>query len=536
MHAAEERYQLEKELQLERARKGLLAFTLATKPDFEINWHHRAICRAVNYLKARRTPRELLATWGIKGKRLEQLLSNPHPVTKLYAGCTRPEIIDKPITGLQVMVHPRAGKTEIISRRAPAWWLGLDPEAQIVGSSYGAELSSRNNRDVQRVMDTDVYREIFPKTRLWSSNVRSVAQGTWLRNSDIFEIVGHKGCYKSAGVSGPLTGMGSNLALLDDLTKNRAEAESAIIRERNWDWYTSTLYTRLEKLASKIIINTRWHEADISGKTLAQAQGDPQADQWFCLVFPAILDTEPGPADPRKHGEALWPNKFNQERMMSIKASVGTYEWESLYQQRPSPRGGGIISDGWWQWVGNLPEALGQWVISADLSFEDRGDFSVFQVWAARGAERYLVDSVRKRMTFTDQIKTMERLCHKYPMVTAKLVEKAANGAALIDTLKRSIPGIIPIKPTGSKELRVDAISPIIEAGNVFLPKPEVAPWITDFTHEVAAFPNGAFDDQVDAMSQALAYMGRRNLDPLVGMGFATGSRSHLADGVTSRF
>jgi len=531
VNAVDEHYQLERELALDRARKGLLAFTVETKPDFEINWHHRAICRAVNYLQARRTPRELLASWGIKGKRLETLLAHPHPVTKLYAGLTRPEAIDKPLTGLQVMVHPRAGKTEIISRRTPAWWLGLDPDAQIVGSSYGAELSSRNNRDVQRVMDSESYQEIFPKTRLWSSNVRSVARGTWLRNSDIFEVVGARGCYKSAGVSGPLTGMGSNLALLDDLTKNRAEAESAIIRERNWDWYTSTLYTRLEKLASKIIINTRWHEADISGKTLAQAAADPDADQWFCLVFPAILDCEPGPGDPRKAGEALWPNKFNTQRLTSIKASVGSYEWESLYQQRPNPRGGGIVHEDWWNWYGRLPDNLTQWTLSADLSFDDRGDFTVIQCWAASGADRYLVDSMRRRMTFTEQVKALQRMAEKYPQADAKLVEKAANGAALINTLKGIMPGIIAVKPVGSKQLRLDDVSPQIEAGNVYLPKPEVAPWVREFTHEIASFPNGAFDDQVDTMTQALSHMKRRYVAGLTGLPLGIGTHTHIADG-----
>lgn len=529
----DERLALEEDLAVDKARKGLLAFILATKSDFEVNWHHRAICRAVNYLQQRRTPRELLAAYGIVGKRLEQMLANPHPVTGLYAGCTRPDIIDAPMTGLQVMVHPRAGKTEIISRRAPAWWLGRDPNAQVVGSSYGAELSSQNNRDVQRVMDHDDYVKIFPDTRLWSSNVRSVVKGTWLRNSDIFEVVGYKGRYKSAGVDGPLTGMGSNLALLDDLTKNRAEAESATIRERNWAWYTSTLYTRLEKLASKVIINTRWHEADISGKTIAQAKGDPIADQWFCLVFPAILDVEPGPADPRKPGEALWPNKYNVKRMASIRASIGPYEWESLYQQRPSPRGGGIINDQWWRWYGSVPYDLTSYVISVDLSFAERGDFSVFQVWAMQGhAKYYLIDSVRRRMTFTEQLATMQRLYAKYPMAMPKLVEHAANGAALIDTLKGKIPGIIAVRPTGSKELRVDAISPLIEAGNVFLPRKEIAPWVTDFTHEVAAFPQGAFDDQVDAMSQALSYLSKRSINPMAGLGFATDARGHLSDGL----
>lgn len=530
---AEERLILEKSLAIERARKGLLAFILETKPDFEVNWHHRAICRAINYMQMGATPRELLATWGIKGKRLEQMLANPHPVTKLYAGCTRPDAIDEPINGLQICVQPRAGKSEIVSRRTPPWLFGKNPDAQLISVSYSSDLSSRMNRDTQRVIDDPHYAAVFPDTRLNSSNVRSSSHGSYLRNSDIYEIVGHRGVYRSAGVGGGITGMGATTAIIDDALRNRADADSPTIRENIWDWYASTLYTRLEKKATKLICNTRWHEADISGKTLSQAMADPDVDQWFCLTFPAVLDCDPGPGDPRKHGEVLWPGKFDAKRMQRIKATVGSYEWESLYQQRPTRRGGGIIKEAWWKYYTRLPDNLTNWVISADLSFTDRGDYSPFQVWACRGAERYLVHELRARMSFMDQIKAMESMTLKYRRATAKLVEEAANGAALIDALKKRIPGIIPIKVHGrSKELRVDAITPLLEAGNVFLPSPEIAPWINDWVGEMSAFPSGAFDDRVDAMSQALSYLEKRKFDVTAGMPITVGDRSHLAQNI----
>lgn len=503
--ALAEALEIEQKLAVARAQRGLLSFTLATKSDFEISWHHRAVAKAVNALERYDTVRALLYDYGMTDAQIETAAKRPHEVTGLYCGMTDPNMLDLPLSGLQVMVHPRAGKTELISRRTPAWWLGRNPDDQIVACSYGAELAARNNRDVQRCIDEDeTYAKLFPGTKLFGSNVRSVAKGSWLRNSDIFEVVGRKGCYKNSGVGGPLTGLGANLALVDDLTKNRAEAESAVIRERNWDWYTSTLYTRLEKKARKITIGTRWHAADISGKLLDQAKGNPEADQWFCLVFPAILDCEPGPADPRQQGEALWPDKYNVKRLSSMRASVGAYEWEALYQQRPSPRGGGIIKESWWKYYDSIPTDITKFTLSVDLSFESRGDYSAFTVWGSKGADHYLLDLAHYRIEFNEQVVVFEKLCQKWPRIRAKLVENAANGAALVSTLKRRIPGIIPVRPEGSKQLRVDAVAPMIEAGNVWLPTAAACPWIDKLVYEFSAFPAGAHDDIVDSVSQFL--------------------------------
>ncbi|RYF52063.1 MAG: hypothetical protein EOO38_01490, partial [Cytophagaceae bacterium] len=152
-----------------------------------------------------------------------------------------------------------------------------------------------------------------------------------------------------------------------------------------------------------------------------------------------------------------------------------------------------------------LPSDLTNWAMSVDLSFADREDFNAFTVWAERGADRYCVDLVHGRMAFTEQIRAFEMLCGKYPQIRAKYVEQAANGAALIDTLKKKIQGIIPVKPVGSKTLRVDAVAPIFEAGNVWLPSKRLASWSDTIVHEFRNFPNGAHDDIVDSISQYLS-------------------------------
>lgn len=478
----------------------------------------------------------ILSSGGIQGKRVTyQVLFNPTVELPCRLERKRNKVI-RPQRRVGVVriepVAPRPGRciqvaaadglylvgkqpvlthnSELISRRTPAWWLGRNPDDQIIACSYSADLSSRMNRDVQRIIETEAYEAAFDTVRLNSSNVRTVATGTWLRNSDIFEVVGRRGVYRSAGVGGGITGMGASLALADDVFKNRKQADSPLERQTVWEWYTSTLYTRLQKRAAKIVINTRWHEYDLSGRTIAQAIADPLSDQWLCLVYPALLDCDPGPGDPRRPDEALWPDEFSADRLKQIRATVGSYEFEALYQQRPNPQGGGVVHETWWRYYTRLPDRLTDWTISADLAFKDseKSDFCAFQVWAADGpADRYLVDQVMARMEFTEQLRTMASLSEKYPQARVKLVEDAANGAALVSTLKRHIPGIIAVKPEGSKQARAEAVSPQIEAGNVYLPSPSLRPWVEDFLTQWRNFPNGAHDDAVDSASMALSRM-----------------------------
>jgi len=192
------------------ARRHLLDFITYTKPDYEVNWHHKTICDEIESF--------------------------------MTGECSR----------LILCMPPRNGKSQIVSRHLPAYLLGRNPDARIIACSYSADLAQAMNRDVQRIIDDPLYHELFPDTTLSGSNVRTVA-GNFLRNSDVFEIVGHKGVYLSAGIGGGITGRGADYALIDDPVKNREEANSPTYRERIWDWYRSTLYTRLEK-GGKILI------------------------------------------------------------------------------------------------------------------------------------------------------------------------------------------------------------------------------------------------------------------------------------------
>ncbi|MDI9412096.1 MAG: phage terminase large subunit [Bacillota bacterium] len=454
----------------EIARRSLLDFTTYTFPGYETNWHHELLCN-----------------------KLDQL-------------------INRKIKRLMVFMPPRHGKSELGSRRLPAYALGRNPDESIIAASYSADLASRMNRDVQRIIDTPEYRDLFPETQLFGKNIRTNAQGAYLRNSEIFEVVGRRGLYRSAGVGGGITGMGCTFGVIDDPIKNRAEADSQTFRNAIWDWYTSTFYTRLEKDAVILIILTRWHEDDLAGRLLEQAKADPTADQWEVVDLQAIKDVDK-PGDPRQMGEALWPGKYTLEDLNRIKAVVGSRDWEALYQQRPAPAEGNIINRGWWQFYRQKPTDFdfGEVIQSWDCAFKDKNtsDFVVGQVWGRKGANKYLLDQVRGRMDLPATMAAIQTLSAKWPNANAKLIEDKANGPAVIQMLRNKVSGLIAVEPQGGKIVRAQAITPDIEAGNVYLPDPSIAPWVHDFIEECSAFPNGSHDDQVDAMSQALTRLGK---------------------------
>lgn len=448
------------ELQKEKARRKLIDFTRYTKDGYDTNWHHEVLADALDRLA------------------------------------------NKEIKRLMVFMPPRHGKSELVSRRFPAYLLGKNPGAHIISTSYSATLASSMNRDVQRIIDSKEYAELFPKTRLGNHD-------GYLRNSETFEIPETGGYYLSAGVGGGITGRGADYAIIDDPVKNRAEAESKTYRDKVVDWFTSTLYTRLEKDACVLITMTRWHEDDLAGRLLELAENDPNADQWEILNYPAIKLNNKDKSDPREVGEALWESKYNLKSLQSIKATIGSYEWGSLYEQNPTPPGGSIVKRDWLKYYQVAPGKFDEIVQSWDFAFDKGKDSSyvVGQVWGRVGADKYLLDQVRDRMDFTESIRAVKNLSRKHPQAKAKFIEKKANGSAIISSLRKTITGIIPINPSGSKVERFYAVSPQFEAGNVYLPE---ASWVQDYVEELISFPNSTNDDQVDATTQALDNLDRR--------------------------
>ena len=176
--------------------------------------------------------------------------------------------------------------------------------------------------------------------------------------------------------------------------------------------------------------------------------------------------------------------------------------------QTPSPSEGGMFRRGWWKYYKVLPKKFDQVIQSWDCTFKDKkeSDYVVGQVWGKIGADRYLLDQVRGQMSFTETLAAIKTLTAKWPQAIAKLVEDKANGPAVINVLKKEISGLVPVEPEGGKVVRATAVTPLAEAGNLYIPDPSIAAWVHDYVEEFAVFPNGAHDDQVDSTTQANIY------------------------------
>jgi hypothetical protein len=272
-------------------------FVRYTKPDYEFNWHHQLLIAHLQKFA--------------EGK----------------------------IKKLMVFMPPQHGKSELTSRRLPAYLLGINPKLKLIGCSYSGGLAASFNRDVQRIIDSEEYADIFPETYLNQSNVRTAAQGSYLRNSDKFETVGHRGFYKSVGVGGGLTGTPADIGIIDDPVKDAVEAESQTYRARVWDWFTQVFMTRLHNASQIIVTQTRWNLDDLSGRILKYMNND---NSWTVLSLPAICEGDINPNDPRQLGEALWGQKHSLERLLEIK-SANPRAFHALYQQDPKPFEGGLV-------------------------------------------------------------------------------------------------------------------------------------------------------------------------------------------------
>lgn len=437
-------------------------------PSFELNWHHQVVCEYLD-----------------KFARLE-------------------------IKRLIISMPPRHTKSEFVSRRLPAFILGRNPDAPIIAASYGADLARRMNRDVQRIMDDDPYRALFPDTRLFGSQVRTVAQGTWLRNSDMFEVVEYNGYYRGAGVGGAITGLGALYGIIDDPLKNRKEANSLTVREGIWDWYTSTFRTRLAPGGGVLVTMTRWHEDDLVGRLLDLAATDPKADQWTVVSLPAIAEEPLADYDRRDVGDALWPGRYDLEELERTRVSLGSYDWNSLYQQRPSPLEGGMFKRAWFKTVprsGSTHWRIRYWdkaastAISAKytagvrLAITPEGDVIIEHV--VRGQW-----STHERRQVMKQTAESDAVQFDNAVVIFVEQEPGSSGLDSVQDEIRMMAGypVFADRPSGDKDTRMLPLAAQAEAGNVYL---VAGAWNDGFIDELCTIPNGKYRDQADAASGA---------------------------------
>jgi predicted phage terminase large subunit-like protein len=264
--------------------------------------------------------------------------------------------------------------------------------------------------------------------------------------------------------------------------------------------------TRLEPGGSIVIVMQRWHQDDLIGRILREM---PDAG-WKEVRFPAIAEEED--VLGRKAGEALFPERYSEEYLLEVKRTKSAYWWNSQYQQRPSPPSGAIFLRDHWVFYKRPPEKFERLVQSWDMAFKgkEESDFVAGHVWGKAGADYYMLDRTHGKMGVSASMQGIRNMRGKHPKARAVLVEDAANGPAIVELLKREISGMIAVKPEGGKIARANAVEPFQHAGNIFLPDPSIAPWVKDFVEECANFPTGVYDDDVDAMTQAIIYLSQR--------------------------
>ncbi|MBQ3263136.1 MAG: phage terminase large subunit [Oscillospiraceae bacterium] len=394
---------------------------------------------------------------------------------------------------LLIETPPQHGKSMTVTEALPSWRLGADPDARIILAAYNDELAERflrrNREKLQRFGDT-----------LFGVSVGG------LNRASALELHGHRGGMIARGVRSGITGNPADLILIDDPVKSREEADSDVWRAKVWEEWQNSLKTRLAAGAKVIVIMTPWHEDDLAGRLL-------RAEKNVTLLRLPVAAEEKDPLG-RKPGAALCPELGKGDRWLrDFRRSYvsdprgGARAWAALYQCAPRVEDGNLIRRGWWRYYD--PAAVRDFsaeVISVDAAFmgTERSDFVAITVWGKRGNDYYLRCVVNRQMGFSDTLRAIRETAARFPSARRVLIEDKANGPAILEVLRREL-FCVPVDPKGGKVARVNAVSPAIESGHVFLP--EGLPGLETFLDQWTAFPNAPHDDMVDSSTQALSFL-----------------------------
>lgn len=414
--------------------------------------------------------------------------------------CARGEI-----ARLIVNLPPRSMKSILVSVAWPAWLIGRDPTTKIIAASYSERLAVKHALDFRLVLGTPWYRRIFPGVALAPDQNEKHKVQTTAR--------GHR---MATGVGGTATGEGADLLIVDD-PHNPRQALSEAQRRGALDWFDQTFATRLndKRRGAIVVVMQRLHVEDLTGHLLAKGGWEH-----LCLPAEAVADEcypmRGGRAFRRRAGEVLHPAREGAEELARAKRELGSYAYAAQYQQQPVPRAGGMVPIAWFRRYRTAPASPKRIVLSWDTASKGQAhnDPSACGVWAETDAGHHLLDVLRRRMDYPDLRRAALSLAARW-RPAAILIEDQASGQALAQDLRRE-PGlpVIALRPEGDKATRMARASPAIEAGRVFLP--ERAPWLADYEAEIAAFPQGAHDDQADMTSQYLDWARARSTGPRV--------------------
>ena len=431
-------------LRRRRARSSLIQFTEYTKPDFRPADHHRWIADALEKVE--------------RGE----------------------------IKRLMLFMPPRHGKSELASRRFPAWYLGRNPDKQLITATYSTEFAEDFGRDVREIVRDDDYRNVFGTTLAADSTSR----GRW-RTAD-------GGVYFAVGVGGPITGRGAHLALIDDPVKNRQDAESETLRESTWHWYTSTLRTRMMPGGAIILICTRWHEDDLAGRLLAAQEHG--GEKWHVISLQALRDED---------GEetALWPAWYPVEELRKIRGAIGPRDWLSLYQQTPTHEEGTYYKREWFHPYSERPEQLTIYM-SGDFAVTDEaaaeGDFTELAVWGVDSQERiYMLDWWGGQTASDVWIERLLDLVETWSPLwfigEGGVIRRAVEPSLKKRMMERKVFVACEWLPaSGDKPAMARSFQAMASIGKVHIPKTVAGQQLID---QLLKFPDGKHDDKVDTCS-----------------------------------
>tara|TARA_R100000655_G_scaffold57945_1_gene96316 strand:+ start:156 stop:1616 length:1461 start_codon:yes stop_codon:yes gene_type:complete len=390
---------------------------------------------------------------------------------------------------LIINMPPRHTKSEFASFLFPAWMMGRNPRMKIIQATHTTELAVNFGRKTKNLIDSDDYKEVFPNVKLAAD---SKASGRWDTSNG--------GMYYAVGVGSNLAGRGGDLVIIDD-PHSEQTAMSLNGFDDAWEWYTGGPRQRLQPGGSIVLVQTRWSEKDMTGQLLRSMAKDPLADQWEIVELPALFEDD----------KPCWPEYWSYDDLSAVRASIPPSKWNAQYQQNPTGDENAIIRREWWKkWERKVVPNLQYVIQSYDTAFSKRetSDFSAITTWGVFYPEEsgtpglILLDSQKGRWDFPE-LKEVALDQYKYWDPDTVIVEAKASGMPLTHELRNMGIPVVNFTPSkgNDKVTRVHSVSPLFEAGMVWAPDETFA---DELIEEVAAFPNGEYDDLVDSMTQAL--------------------------------
>lgn len=442
---------------IHQAKNNLIDFAIATDSEYQDTWFHETVATILQSV-----------------------------IEKLERGEDVRIILECP---------PRHGKSEIATKKFPAWSLGHHPEWPIIVASYSSDLATEFGQGTRDIMQSQSYQDIF------SSRLRpdTTAKGRWMTDQG--------GGYTAAGIGGSITGKGFKIGIIDDPFKNREEADSETIRESRWSWYKSTFYTRQEGGTAIIVINTRWHTDDLVGRLLKQQEDaeknrEDHYDKWVRIKFPSIaIENEPS----RKVGDALWPAKFPIEKLRTIENALGPYEFSALYQCNPITSANQEFKETWFK--------RRAW---AEIEALETRKFATIDP-GGKGIENDRTGIVRNYVDKENKwnLKAMgvhfdskELLNYVFKLHDEGFEKIGIEETVYLKAVKpfyddecrrvNKFPNIVPLKqPVIQKQVRIRGLIPRYASGSIF----HIDDECRDLVEELIVFPKGAHDDVPDAVA-----------------------------------